>query len=97
MRLVSLLFKAGAKEVHLRIGSPPVISPCYYGINTPTYEELIGAHHSCEQIRRKIGATSLAYLSRKGMLEAIGLTAESACDACFSGEHLFGVGKRRHF
>ncbi len=87
MRLVSLLFKAGAKEVHLRIGSPPVISPCYYGINTPTYEELIGAHHSCEQIRRKIGATSLAYLSRKGMLEAIGLTAESACDACFSGEY----------
>ena len=88
LRLVSMLFKAGAKEVHMRISSPPVVAPCYYGINTPTYEELIGVRCSCQEICREIGATSLNYLSREGMLETIGLPATSACDACFTGEYI---------
>ncbi len=86
-RLVDMFYRAGAKEVHLRISSPPVISPCYYGINTPTYEELIGSHRQVEEIRAQIGATSLGYLSHEGMLEAVGLPDNHCCVACFSGEY----------
>ncbi len=86
-RLVDMFYRAGAREVHLRISSPPVISPCYYGINTPTYEELIGSHRQVEEIRAQIGATTLGYLSHEGMLAAVGLPANRFCVACFSGDY----------
>lgn len=86
-KLVQMFFRAGAKEVHLRISSPPVISPCYYGINTPTYEELIGYKKDAEDIRREIGATSLGYLSQEGMCKAVGMKKEELCVACFSGNY----------
>lgn len=86
-KLVSMFFRAGAKEVHLRISSPPVISPCYYGIDTPTYEELIGYKRHVEEIRDRIGATTLGYLSLEGMLEAVGLPQDDFCVACFSGDY----------
>lgn len=86
-RLVDMFFKAGAREVHLRISSPPVISPCYYGIDTPTFEELIGYKRQAEDIRDQIGATTLGYLSQEGMMKSVGLPQEDFCLACFSGEY----------
>lgn len=86
-RLVNMLFKAGAKEVHLRISSSPVLSPCYYGIDTPTYEELIGSRRDVESICRGIGATTLGYLSYQGMIKAVGIPEDNLCTACFSGKY----------
>jgi len=82
-----MFFKAGAREVHLRVSSSPIISPCYYGIDTPTYEELVGAKGDVKEICKKIGATSLGYLSLQGMLSSVGLPQESLCLACFTGEY----------
>lgn len=86
-RLVDMFFRAGAREVHLRISSPPVVSSCFYGIDTPTYEELIGYQRQVEEIRAKIGATTLGYLSQEGMLGAMGLPEDNFCVACFSGDY----------
>jgi len=84
--LIALIREAGAKEVHMRIASPPVISPCYYGIDMPTKEELIGANMTVEEIRRHLDVDSLGYLSLDGMHSAV---AEYGpfCDACFSGNY----------
>lgn len=84
--LVRFVRAAGAREVHFRIASPPVRHPCYYGIDFPTREELIGARLSVEEIRAHLGVDSLGYLSLEGMKEAV---AEFGpfCDACFSGEY----------
>ena len=84
--LVSLIRDAGAKEVHLRIASPPVKFPCFYGIDMPTREELVGATHSVEEIRQMLGVDSLAYLSLEGMIEAVRDFAPF-CTACFSGDY----------
>jgi amidophosphoribosyltransferase len=85
--LVQLIRHAGAKEVHLRVGSPPITGPCYYGIDTPTRSELIAASHDVEEIRRHLGVDSLGYLSLEGMLRASGGDAGAYCHACFSGEY----------
>jgi amidophosphoribosyltransferase len=77
---------AGAREVHLRLGSPPITGPCHYGIDTPTREELIAATHSTEEIRQFLGVDSLAYLSLDGMLRAAGGPG-GFCHACFSGHY----------
>jgi amidophosphoribosyltransferase len=84
--LIAMIREAGAREVHFRVASPPVISPCYYGIDMPTREELIGASHSVEEIRRHLNVDSLGYLSLEGMTSAV---AEHGpyCDACFSGRY----------
>ena len=66
--LVQLIRQAGAREVHLRVASPPITGPCYYGIDTPTKGELIGSNHSVEEIRRHLGVDTLGYLSLDGML-----------------------------
>ncbi|MCZ0755935.1 amidophosphoribosyltransferase [Anoxybacillus sp. J5B_2022] len=88
-RIVNMLREAGAKEVHVRISSPPITHPCFYGIDTPTKEELVAATHSIEEIRQMIGADSLAFLSEEGLLEAIGRPKDSKwhgqCMACFTG------------
>ncbi len=86
-RLVQMLFHAGAREVHMRISSPQIISPCYYGIDISTYEELIGSSRKVAEICRKIGATTLGYLSHQGMLCAVGLPPDSLCMACFTGDY----------
>ncbi len=90
-RIVSMLREAGATEVHVRISSPPVMNPCFYGIDTSTRDELIAATQPVEEIRRFIGADSLAFLSVEGMLEAIGRTDTAPnrghCLACFTGEY----------
>ena len=83
-KIVKMIRHAGAKEVHMRISSPPVISPCFYGIDTPSKLELIGASHRVEEIRKYITADSLAYLSLEGMLAAAPGAGERYCNACFT-------------
>jgi len=86
-KIIRMLRDAGAKEVHMRISSPPTISPCYYGIDTPTRSELIASSSSVEDIRRFIEADSLAYLSREGMYTEFHGQKNGFCDACFSGNY----------
>ena len=84
-RLVQILRRAGAKEVHFRVSSPPVKFPCYLGIDTPSKGELISSTHELEEIRKEIGADSLAFISLEGMLKALGSNA--FCRGCFSGDY----------
>ncbi|MBT3317614.1 hypothetical protein HN388_06490 [bacterium] len=77
---------AGAKEVHLRIASPPVTHPCYYGIDTPVRNELIASSHTVEEICTYLRADSLQYLSLDGLMEATG-EREKYCAACFDGNY----------
>ena len=86
-KIIRMLRDVGAKEVHMRISSPPTVSPCYYGIDTPTRKELIASSHSVEEIRKFIGADSLAYLSREGMYGFLNGQTQGFCDACFSGNY----------
>jgi amidophosphoribosyltransferase len=89
-QIVGMLRDAGAKEVHLRISSPPIRHPCHYGIDMSTREEMIAHDRSEEEIARELGADSLAYLSMDGVYEAIGTPRERHCDACFTGEYPLG-------
>ena len=84
--LVALLREAGAQEVHFRVASPPVRHPCYYGIDMPTKEELIGSGHTVEEIRDHLGVDSLGYLSMEGMRSAVG-SFGPFCDACWTGNY----------
>ncbi|MEO8477371.1 MAG: amidophosphoribosyltransferase [Actinomycetota bacterium] len=86
-QIVAALREAGATEVHLRITCPPLKWPCFYGIDMPTRQELIGADLSVEEIRAYVGADSLGYLSQDGMIEATGRPASEFCAACFDGEY----------
>lgn len=90
-RIVTMLKEAGAKEVHVCISSPPMKSPCFYGIDTSTHEELIASQHSVEEICKIIGADSLTFLSVEGTLDAIGRQGYGKncgqCMACFTGEY----------
>jgi amidophosphoribosyltransferase len=83
-KIVKMLRHAGAKEVHMRISSPPIISPCFYGIDTPTKKELIASSHTTEEIRKYITADSLAYLSLDGMLKSAPGEPAQFCSACFT-------------
>ncbi len=84
-KIVKMIREAGAREVHVRISSPPTMNTCHYGIDTPTRGELIAANQSNEEIRRFIDADSLGYLSVEGMLEAFGRPQQATCTACFTG------------
>jgi amidophosphoribosyltransferase len=90
-KIVRMIRSAGAREVHMRISSPPIQWPCYYGIDTPTRRELIGASHDVEEIRRYLGADSLGYLSLEGMLKATGSDPGHFCHACFTGHYRVGL------
>src|SRR2546427_309691 len=85
--LVQLIRQAGAKEVHFRVGSPPITGPCYYGIDTPSKKELIASSNSIEGIRQHLGVDTLGYLSLDGMLRAAGGDPGEVCHACFSGDY----------
>jgi amidophosphoribosyltransferase len=86
--LVAMLRKAGATQVHVRVACPPIMWPCFMGVDMASRNELIAAHQSVEEIREHIGADSLAYLSIDGMMKA--LKAEGGyCNACFTGEYPF--------
>ena len=83
-KIVKMIRQAGAKEIHMRISSPPIVSPCFYGIDTPTKRELIGSSHTIQETRKYITADTLAYLSLEGMLNAAPATADRYCNACFT-------------
>ncbi len=90
-KIIKMVRDAGAREVHLRISSPPTQWPCYYGIDTPTRRELIASSHSIEEIARYVTADTLGYLSLEGMVAAVSNDAKDAashyCHACFSGQY----------
>lgn len=85
-KIVTMLRTAGAREVHMRVSSPPTAWPCYYGIDTPIRRDLIASSHTVEEIRKYIGADSLAYLSLEGLLAAVGKD-EGYCTACWTGRY----------
>ncbi len=87
-RMVELLLNYGAQGVHVRVSSPPVRFPCYYGIDTPTREELAAAQSDEATLCAEIGAKSLAYLTEADLLQAIGLPDREVCTACFSGNYM---------
>src|SRR5205085_6161123 len=93
-KIVKMVREAGAQEVHMRISCPPTIAPCYYGVDTPTREELIASHKSVEEIRAFLGADSLGYLSMQGMLEAVGDAQDTRfCTACYTGQYPTPLGR----
>ena len=100
-KIVSMVREAGATEVHMRIASPPTISPCYYGVDTPDKDKLIASHMNAEQIAAEIGADSLAFVSDDGLYRAVGFeTGRNAscpqlCDACFSGDYPVKTARER--
>jgi amidophosphoribosyltransferase len=94
-KLVPLLRAAGAREVHVRVSSPPSVGPCYYGIDTPTSEELIAANKSVEEIRAWLEADSLAYLSLDALRRVEASMKHGFCDACFSGDYVIPVDEIR--
>ncbi len=86
-KLITMLKNSGVKEIHLRITCPPIISPCVYGIDTPTKKELIAANYSVEEIRKFLGVNSLYYISLEGMIKATNLPKENFCLACFTEDY----------
>lgn len=86
-KLAVLLRDAGVKEIHLRVSSPPIISPCFYGMDFPTREELMASHMSVEEIRDFIGIDSLGYLSLEGLLQSVPNHDRQYCHACFSAKY----------
>lgn len=92
-KIVKMLRQAGAKEIHMRISSPPVMAPCFYGIDTPSKKELIGAKFSLEAIRKYVTADSLGYLSLEGMLATAPGDSQHYCTACFTDNYPISLTK----
>ena len=86
-KLISMLRKAGAKEVHVRVGSPPVLAPCYYGVDMNSRDQFVASGRSVEEVCRIIGADSLGYISVKGLIEAIGKPEGDLCLACVNARY----------
>jgi amidophosphoribosyltransferase len=86
-RIVKLLRDAGAREVHVRITSPPIIHPCYLGVDMATHAELIAANLTIPEIKDKIGADSLGFLSKEGLLRATGRKRGEMCLGCLTGQY----------
>ncbi len=94
-KVIPMLRQAGAREVHMRIAAPPTIRPCFYGIDTPTREELLASSNSIEAIREYITADSLGYLSLEGLYSFTEGSHEGFCDACFTGEYPLEIPRER--
>ncbi len=86
-RIVQMVRDAGAKEVHVRIGCPPIVAPCYLGIDMNTRDQLIAATKSVQETEKAIGADSLAYISQKGLYEALGFPEDELCTGCITGRY----------
>jgi len=87
-RIVRMLKEAGAKEVHMRVSSPPTTDPCYYGVDTPNKDKLIAANMTLEEICEYIEADSLAYLDEPSLLRSVNATEDNYCTACFTGKYI---------
>jgi amidophosphoribosyltransferase len=91
-KIIGMIRSAGAREIHMRISSPPTVGPCHYGIDTPSRDELIASSQSTEEICKYVGADSLGYLSLEGLHAAVGKAHSpdenrGLCDACFSNHY----------
>jgi amidophosphoribosyltransferase len=86
-KIVALLFEAGAQEVHVRVSSPPIVSPCFYGIDFADEDQLVASSRTVEEVREQIGATTLAYLSLEGVQAATTRPENEFCRACFTREY----------
>ncbi|HVL48905.1 MAG TPA: amidophosphoribosyltransferase [Candidatus Thermoplasmatota archaeon] len=95
-RIVAMLRDAGAREVHVRIGSPPIIAPCYLGIDMNTRQQLVAAEHPIAEIQKLIGADSLAYLSLDGLVKAIDLPRRDLCMGCLTGAYPVEIPGEQH-
>lgn len=93
-QIVRLVREAGAREVHVRISSPPILNPCFYGIDTPTKAELIAANLSIDGIRKYLEADSLGYLSLRSLIRSISLPGKNLCLACLNGEYPVRIPER---
>jgi len=96
IRLIAMLRKAGAREVHVRVGSPPVIAPCYYGVDMKSRDQFIANNNSIEDIRRIIDADSLGYISIEGLIEAIGKPKSDLCLGCVNAKYPTRIPKEVH-
>ena len=85
--VVNLLRKGGAKEIHLRICAPPIVSPCHFGVDMATKSELLASTNSVDEIRDLIGADSLGFLSEEGLLESVSGNRSEYCMGCFTGTY----------
>jgi amidophosphoribosyltransferase len=94
-KVIPMLRQAGAREVHMRIAAPPTTHSCFYGIDTPTREELLASTHSIDEIREFITADSLGYLSWKGLYSFVGEERDGFCDACFTGSYPVEIPRER--
>lgn len=94
LKIITMIRNTGAREVHMRISSPPTTGPCYYGVDTPKRRELIAANYDVEDIRRYITADSLSYLSEAGLYIAIKESQTGFCDACFTDRYPVPIGER---
>lgn len=92
--ILNLLKEAGAKEIHVRICCPPIVGPCFYGVDMPSFKELVAANNSVEQIRKMIGADSLAYIPISELTDGIGLGAENLCLGCITGKYPTQTGNK---
>ena len=90
-RIVAMLRKAGASEVHLRICAPPIRYACHLGVDTAPADTLIANAHGVDEIRSLVGADSLGYLSLDGLIQAIALPASQLCNACFHGRYPMAI------
>ena len=100
-KIVEMMRLAGATEVHMRVSSPPTTHSCYYGVDTPERDQLLAAKHDVENIRRLIGADTLAFVSMDGLYRAMGEDGRNPeqpqyCDACFSGDYPIQLTDRIH-
>ena len=95
-KIVRMVRAAGAREVHLRISCPPTVSPCFYGVDTPSRAELIAATHTQEEIRKYVEADSLAYLSLDGLKAAVGSEQNSYCTSCYTGVYPVAFPRDEH-
>jgi amidophosphoribosyltransferase len=86
-KVMNLLRRAGAKEIHMRVCAPPIKYPCFFGVDMATRKELIAAHKSVEELRQFIGADTLGYLSLDGLMKSVNLPRDSFCTACFTGDY----------
>lgn len=93
-QIIQMIRKAGAREVHLLVSSPPYKFPDFYGINTPDQKELIAAVRNIKEIEKYLGVDSLHYLSYKGLMKAVGLPEDLLCTSCFTGEYPVDIGER---
>ncbi len=96
-KIIKMLYSAGAREVHMRISSPPILYPCYYGIDMATKKEFIANHKTLEDIRKFLNVDSLKYLSINGLVKAVGESKEKFCFACFNNEYPVSIPKNQEF